>query len=65
MPLYAHTPNEVGQWHELMDHLYGVAVRAKEFGIGKGYPAVRIEPRGDADAMDAMALAKGRWNRCT
>ena len=32
MPLYAHTPNEEGQWHELMDHLRGVAEGAKRFG---------------------------------
>lgn len=29
MPLYAHTPNEEGQWHELTDHLRGVAERGE------------------------------------
>ena len=28
----AHTPNENGQWHDLLEHLEGVARRAKEFG---------------------------------
>ncbi|MGC8724384.1 MAG: CRISPR-associated endonuclease Cas3'', partial [Acidobacteriota bacterium] len=32
MPLYAHTPNEEGQWHKLTDHLRGVAERARGFG---------------------------------
>ena len=29
MSLYAHTPNEEGQWHDLMDHLRGVAERGE------------------------------------
>lgn len=32
MPPYAHTPNGSGQWHELADHLKGVAWRARAFG---------------------------------
>jgi len=36
MPPYAHTPNGNGQWHELKDHLAGVARRAKEFGDSFG-----------------------------
>jgi hypothetical protein len=27
-----HTPNERGEWHDLLDHLEGVARRAREFG---------------------------------
>ena len=29
--LYAHTPNESGQWHYLDEHLKGVAELAKKF----------------------------------
>jgi CRISPR-associated endonuclease/helicase Cas3 len=32
MPPYAHTPNDKKQWHNLMDHLSGVAKRARQFG---------------------------------
>ncbi len=32
MPLYAHTPNEEGHWHNLVDHLANVASLAKKFG---------------------------------
>ena len=31
-PPYAHTPNDKGEWHLLVDHLRGVARRAREFG---------------------------------
>lgn len=30
--LYAHTPNQKGDWHELLEHLQGVANRARRFG---------------------------------
>jgi len=34
--LFAHTPNEEGEWHDLRDHLRGVAERAKAFGAKFG-----------------------------
>lgn len=30
--LYAHTPNESGEWHRLEEHLLNVAELAKKFG---------------------------------
>lgn len=43
MPLYAHSPNSRGQWHELKAHLEGVAKRSREFGekFGAGTIAER------------------------
>jgi len=34
--MYAHTPNDYGEWHDLKEHLEGAANRAREFAAPFG-----------------------------
>lgn len=67
----AHTPNEKGQWHDLMEHLRGVAERAKKFGdkFGAGdwaeaagwwHDVGKVHPKFQAYLKECFVDPKGR-----